>query len=162
MGAKKQVKKKALRIVLAVALIFAAYNIMWFAWSRIQYGKFSAGMEKSDFGSFVTPRYVYTDADRYDYLVKYPDYLSFTGNLSVGLPAADENVFTDALIIWPELSGGYQFGVLLYDENAIEYAIYIDPAGKALSKKDEDLVSQHRDNIRDLLIMADKKWHIYG
>ena len=152
-------KKKILKIVLALVIIFVACNIIWFAWSHIKYGKFSSGMQEGDFSNFITPRYIYTDADRYDYLVKYPDYLSFTGNLCVGMPTTEETFFTDALIIWPKVSGGYQFGALLYDEN-VEYSIYIDSEGNALSKEDEDIVSRHRDTIRNLLIIADKKWDI--
>ena len=152
-------KKKILKIVLAAVIVFAAYNAIWFAWSHVKYGKLSGGMEEGDFGSFVTPRYVYTDADRYDYLVKYPDYLTFTGNMSVGCPTTEENVFTDALIMWPEVSGGYKFGVLLY-ENDMEYAIYIDSEGNALSKEDEDIVSRHSDIIRNLFMKADERWGI--
>ncbi len=152
-------KKKVLRIVLVLVIVFVAYNIIWFTWSHIKYGKFSDGMQKGEFGNFITPRYIYTDVDRYDYLVKYPDYLTFAGNISIGLPTTEENVFTDALIIWPELSGGYQFGVLLYDDN-VEYAIYIDSEGNALSKEDTDIVSRHRDSIRNLLMIADKNWDI--
>ena len=152
-------KKKALKIILAAVIAFAVYNIAWFAWSHIKYGKLSGGMEEMEISSFVTRRYSYTDAERFDYLVKYPDYLTFTGNLSVGMPVTDENVFTDALIIWPTLSGKYNFGVLLYEEGA-EYTVYIDADGNALSKEYEDVVSRHRDQIETLLMMADHKWDI--
>lgn len=47
------------------------------------------------------------------------------------MPTTEETFFTDALIIWPKVSGGYQFGALLYDEN-VEYSIYIDSEGNAL------------------------------
>ena len=117
-------------------------------------------MEKGDFGSFVTPRYIYTDDGGYDYLVKYPEYLTFTGNMSVGSPTTEENVFTDALIIWPKVSGRYDFGVLLY-ENDMEHAIYIDSEGNALSKEDADIVSRHSESIRKLLMTADERWGIY-
>ena len=154
-------KKKILKIILAVIIVFAAFNIIWFTWSHIKYGKFSSGMEEGDFSTFITRRYIYSDADHYDYLVKYPDYLSFTGNLCVGMPSVAEEFFTDALIIWPMAGGGYELGVLLYDlENGSEYSVYIDSEGNALSKEDEDVVSQHRDNIQNLLLMADKRWHI--
>ena len=153
-------KKKIFKILLAVVIIFAAYNIIWFAWSRIKYGKLSDGMEKGDFGSFVTPRYIYTDDGGYDYLVKYPEYLTFTGNMSVGSPTTEENDFTDALIIWPKVSGRYDFGVLLY-ENDMEHAIYIDSEGNALSKEDADIVSRHSESIRKLLMTADERWGIY-
>lgn len=152
-------KKKALKIILAAVIAFAVYNIAWFAWSHIKYGKLSGGMEEMEISSFVTRRYSYTDAERFDYLVKYPDYLTFTGNLSVGMPVTDENVFTDALIIWPTLSGKYNYGVLLYEEGA-EYTVYIDADGNALSKEYEDVVSRHRDQIETLLMMADHKWNI--
>ena len=151
--------KKILKIVLALVIVFAAFNIIWFAWSRIKYGKFCGGMQEGDFSNFITRRYVYTDADGYDYLVKYPDYLSFTGNMSLGLPSTEENPFTNALIIWPKLNGEYQFGVLLYEEN-MQYAVYIDSEGNALSEEDKDIVSRHRDSIQILLLLADKKWDI--
>ena len=153
-------KKNVRKIILAVVILFAAYNMIWFAWSHITYGKLSIGMKKGDFGSFAAPRYLYTDDGGYDYLVKYPDYPTFTGNMSVGSPTTEDNVFTDALIIWPKISGGYDFGVLLY-ENDMEHAIYIDSEGNALSKEDEDIVSRHSDMIRDLLMKADKRWGIY-
>ena len=152
-------KKKILKIVLAAAIVFIAYNIIWFAWSHTKYRKYTGGMQEGDFSSFITRRYVYSDAAGYDYLVKYPDYLSFTGNMSLGLPSTEENPFTDALIIWPKFSGGYQLGVLLYEEN-VQYGIYIDSEGNALSKEDEDIVSRHSDAIRNLLIRADQRWGI--
>ena len=148
-------------IVLAAAGVFALHNVLWFAWSHIQYGKYSGGMEKAEFSNFITPRYLCTDADRYDYLVKYPGYLSFTGNMSVGLPTSDGNFFSDALIIWPKLGGGYELGALLYDEDGASYSVYIDAEGNALSKEDEDAVSRHCENIRDLLIKADQRWGIF-
>ena len=153
-------KKKVFKIILAAAIMFAAYNVVWFAWSHSKYGKLSSGMEENEFSNFVTPRYIFTDADQYDYLVKYPDYLTFTGNLSVGMPAADENPFTDALIIWPALSGSYEFGVILYEEGN-GYQVYIDADGNALSKEYEEVVSRHSDNIKNLLMMADNRWGIF-
>jgi hypothetical protein len=154
-------KRKILTIVLAAAALFALYNVLWFAWSHFTYGAFSDGMEVTDFSNFLTPHYIDTDTDRYDYLVKYPDYLSFTGNLSVGLPSTDENFFTDALILWPKAGGKYEYGVLLYDEDGSGYSVYIDSEGNALSKADEEVVSRHRENIRDLLIKADERWGIH-
>ena len=156
---RDSMKKKILKIILTAVIVFAAYNAAWFAWSHVKYSKFTGGMKQGDFSSFVTPRYVYTDADKYDYLVKYPDYLSFTGNMCVGCPSADEEIFTDALIIWPKVRGGYSFGVLLY-ENDTEYAVYIDFAGNALAKEEEAIVSRHSGNIKNLLLMADEKWDI--
>jgi len=47
------------------------------------------------------------------------------------------------------------------NENDMEYAIYIDSEGNALSKEDEDIVSRHSDSIRNLLMMADERWGIF-
>ena len=153
-------KKKVLKIILAFAIVFAVYNTVWFAWSHIKYGKLSRGMEENEFSSFVTPRYIYTDAERYDYFAKYPDYLTLTGNMSVGMPTTDEAFFTDSLIIWPTLSGKCKLGVILYEEGK-GYQVYIDADGNALTKEYEDVVLRHRDNIKNLLMMAENKWGIY-
>lgn len=153
-------KRILLKIVLAAAAVFLFFNILWFAWSHIRYGAFSGGMEAAEFSNFITPRYIYTDADRYDFLVKYPDYLTFTGNMSVGLPATGERFFTDALIIWPKAGGKYELGVLLYDEDGSGYSVYIDSEGNALAGEDEEAVSRHRENIQKLLIKADERWGI--
>ena len=154
-------RRKILKIVSIIVAVFVAYNAVWFAWSHTKYGKYTDGMEEMEISNLITPRYVYTSDDRYDYLVKYPDYLSFTGNMSVGLPASDENPFTDALIIWPTISGKYELGVLLYEEGGTEYSVYIDADGNALSEDDKDVVFRHRDAIKDLLIKADEKWSIF-
>ncbi len=154
-------KRKILRILLIIAIVFAAYNAVWFAWSRIKYGKLTDGMEKAEFSSLIVPRYIHTDDEGYDYLVKYPDYLSFSGNLYIGLPVVNENPFRDALNIWPQMSGQYELGVLLYDQDGTEHAVYIDEDGNALNEEDKDVVSHHKEAIQDLLIKADEKWKLF-
>ena len=87
-------------------------------------------------------------------------YLSFSGNMSVGLPAVNENPFRDALNIWPKINGQYELGVLLYDADGSQYAVYIDDEGNALSEEDKEAVSRHKEAIKDLLNKADEKWSI--
>lgn len=96
------------------------------------------------------PRYVYVDEDGYDYGVKYPDYLSLTGNMSVGLPAADNNPFTDFLIVWPRASGGYVCGVSL-TKGTQTYQIYINADGTAVHPEDGEITAACQDTIDDLL-----------
>ena len=148
-------KRKILRIVLLFVIVFAVYNVAWLAWSHITYGKFTDGMEEAELSSFIEPRYIYTDDDGYDYLVKYPGYLSFSGNLFVGLPTVNENPFRDALIIWPKINGQYELGVLLYDEDGTEHLVYIGADGNALAEEDKAVVSRHREAIKDLLLKAE-------
>ena len=153
-------KKRILKIVLIAVIVFAVFNAVWFAWSHITYGELSEGMEAAEFNTLFDKRYFYSDADRYDYSVKYPGYLSFTGNMSVGIPTTGDNPFTDALIIWPKLTGGYELGALLYDEDGTGYSVYIDEKGNALSEEDEEVLLRHGENIRILLAKADERWDI--
>lgn len=153
-------KKKILKIILAIVILFAVCSAVWFGWSRNKYGRYSGGMKEAPFSNFISPHYIYTDDNKYDYLVRYPDFLSLTGNLSVGLPSKKDEVFTDALIIWPKMSGEYELGVLLYDEDGTSYSVYINQEGNALSEEDGDAVSRHSDNIRELLDAADERWDI--
>ena len=153
-------KKRIIKTVLITVAVFVAYNAAWFAWSHISYGRWNEGMAEVEFSNFITPRYVCTDDDGYDFMVKYPDYLSLVGNMSVGLPSKNDNPFTDALIIWPRLIGKCQLGVLLYDDDGTGYSVYIDSNGNALYEEDRDVVSRHREAINDLLAKADEKWNI--
>lgn len=95
-------------------------------------------------------------------MVKYPDYLSFTGNIYVGLSATNENPYHDGLIAWPTLGGDFSFGVVLYEEDGTEYQVYIDSERNALSQEDEEVISRHSDNISTLFSMADEQWGILG
>ena len=72
-------KKTAIRAALCLLMLFVLSNICWFVWRAEKYGAYIEGMETNYFSTWIVPRYTYTDADGYDYGVKYPDYLSLTG-----------------------------------------------------------------------------------
>ena len=107
----------------------------------------------------LVPRYFHTDAERYDYSVKYPDYLTFTGNLCVGLPAEGDDPFTDFLVIWPKAFGGCEYGVSLREDDA-EYQIYIRADGSAVRPEDQALVDRHRQTVEALLQRAEEMWDL--
>lgn len=153
-------KKKLLRISGVILGAFILFNVFWFAWRSIKYNVYSENIEKGRLFSIITPRYTEVDDDGFDYLVKYPDYLSFTGNLSVGFPADGDNPFMDALIVWPKTGGVYEYGVLLYEENWDGYQIYIDAHGNAVDDAHVDIIIRHRVNIEQLLEKADGKWGV--
>ena len=88
-------KGKAVKAIMCLVAVFVLINIFWFVWREVKYGDYKDGMEKNDIPTWLVPRYKLHDAEGYDYGLKYPDYLSFTGNLSVGLPATADNPFTD-------------------------------------------------------------------
>ncbi len=153
-------KKKALRVILCIILVFfVLINICWYVWRASKYGPYSKGMEKNVFATWIVPRYSFTDDDGFDYGVKYPDYLSLTGNLSVGLPAADGNPFTDFLIIWPQLSGVCRYGVSLTVDD-VTYQIYIKSDGSAVSPEDSEVAVRCQETINVLLRRAEKMWNL--
>ena len=152
-------KKTVFRVILCILAIFVLMNIGWCVWRMMKYGAYSKGMEKNFFSTWIVPRYTYTDADGYDYGVKYPGYLSFTGNLSVGLPTTDEEVFTDFLIIWPKASGGYEYGVSL-SEGDMDLQIYINADGSAVYPEDGEVVVRNQETISALLRRAAEMWDL--
>ena len=125
----------------------------------MKYGSYCKGWEKNYFAAWIVPRYVHTDEDGYDYAVKYPEYLSFTGNLSVGLPADEYNPFTDFLIVWPKIFGGYEYGVSV-TKNGQGYQIYINIDGTAVHPEDSEIAAACQDTINDLLRRAKGMWNL--
>lgn len=152
-------KKKILLSIGIIAALVLVLNIAWFGWSGWKYSNYIGGMEKTIFSTFVTKRYAVTDEDGFTYAVKYPDYLSLTGNLSIGMPAEGDNPYTDALIIWPRFSGEYSYGLLLYDE-IDAYQIEIDSQGNALDHTYDSVMEQHREHIDTLLEKTEAKWEL--
>ena len=106
-------KKRIISLLFILLAIFLQLNLIWFGWRHMAYSGFAEGMTRTDMSSTLFPTFAAKDQDGFDYTVKYPDYLSLTGNLAVGFPGTEENPFTDGLIIWPKGMGGYEYGVIL-------------------------------------------------
>ena len=146
----KNKKKKRIRVLLRIAgailLGVLLYHAVWLGWRTWKYRPYTDGMEKTVFATILTPRYTKKDEDGFDFSVKYPDYLQWTGNLSVGSPADENTMFTDALIIWPLFGGGYEYGLLLYEGDA-GYQIYADENGHALNAEEDAVIARHAENV---------------
>ncbi len=155
-----KIKKSAvLKVVLGLVVFFLLINAVWFGWRTVKYGSYCRGWEKNPFAIWIVPRYVYVDDDGYDYGVKYPDYLTFSGNMSVGLPAADDNPFTDFLIVWPKVSGEFEYGVSL-TKGSQAYQVYINSDGTAVYPEDSIIAEEYQDTINDLLNRAKIMWNL--
>ncbi len=152
-------KKKALRAAAFLLAIFILINAGWYVWRLVKYGSYVEGMERNEIPEWLVPRYKHIDAEGYDYSVKYPDYLSFTGNLCVGLPAADENPFTDFLVIWPKVFGGYEYGVSVSADGQA-YQIYVDSDGSAVDPAYNEIADSYQEEIDDLLHRAQEMWDL--
>ena len=152
-------KRAALRIVLCFLALFILVNAAWFIWRTVRYGAYCEGMEKNEVATWIVPRYVHADADGFDYGVKYPDYLSLTGNLSVGWPAESDDPFTDGLIIWPKAFGGYEYGVMFREGNQW-LQIYIRADGSAADPEDSEVAAHYQEKIAELLRRAEEMWDL--
>jgi hypothetical protein len=148
-----------LKAVLGLVVLFLLINAGWFGWRMVKYDSYCRGWKKNPFATWIVPRYVYVDEEGYDYGVKYPDYLTFTGNMSVELPSADDNPFTDFLVVWPKVSGRVEYGVSLTKGSQV-YQVYINADGTAVYPEDIKMVEEYQDTINDLLSRAKRMWDL--
>lgn len=108
------------------------------------------------------PTYAGKDQGGFDYTVKYPDYLSLTGNLAVCFPGTDEDPFTDGLIIWPKALVGYEYGVMLNsrEDDGSGYMFYIYAEGNAVDGEYQPVAEAYREVIRELMERAQNTWNL--
>lgn len=155
-------KKSVMTGLLVLLCAFLLLNLLWFGWRHLAYSGFAEGMTRTETSSALFPTYAAKDEGGFDYTVKYPDYLSLTGNLAVGFPGTDENPFTDGLILWQKLSGGYEYGVILNSRETDDtgYMFYIDAQGRALDAEYEEFAEKYQDVIAELLERAESVWQL--
>lgn len=163
---KGEVKKSriVLLIIAIIVLLFIIINLAWYIRRNAVYGKFTdENMEETVFSTFIVPNYLDVDSDGIEFYIKYPDYLSLTGNLTVGRPEEGEDMNPNNLIIWPKFGGGYTYGYLVI-ENDEMYQIYIDSEGNAIYPDEEvnAVLERHKDDIRLFFDKAEERWGIAG
>lgn len=146
-------------IMLIILLSFILINIIWFSYSRIKYSNYIKGMDKNTFYTFIVPKYYKNDIDNFTYSVKYPDYLSLTGNLALSIPSKGNDYYQNSIIIWPKINGKYDYGVIIYD-NENQYMIETDENGRALDSKYDNIISNHKENINILFKKAQENWNL--
>lgn len=143
--------KKLYITVTVIILLFGVYNIIWYFTTQSKYDNFSKKMDEVVKNS----SYVLNTGDEYVYNVKYPDYLTFTGNLGV---SDEKNEIS--LIIWPSLFNGeneYRLRIIDEDES---YEIVVDKDMKAEDSESEDIINKYQNEIQILFHKADEKWGI--
>ena len=149
-----KILKWILKILLALVLAWILISLAWFGWSRKTYSKFTGGMVQNELSNFIVPRY-YTDDDDYTYFVKFPYYMSLTGNLAV--TSKDEESGVAALLIWPKLNGEREYGLII-NEGSVQYQIYNDSSGKAVDREYEDIVERHNEEVVKIIKAAEAMW----
>lgn len=143
-------KKTKIIIIICVSVIalFGLYNFIWYKWKCNKYEQYTEGMEE-----FVeNMSYIYTSDDSYDYNVKLPEYLTYTGNLCVAVPGG-----RCALIIWPKVTDGYTYGVQIEKDGMI-YSIMLNDDFTAEDGRFDEIINEYTDTINELRKRADDMW----
>lgn len=152
---KGMIIKKAFLIALAVFTLWLLVSVVWLAWSRTTYSKYCDGMIPNEFSNIIVPRYYTVDSD-YTYLVKYPDYLSLTGNL--GITANDTSKNVAGFLIWPPRWGNKtEYGIII-NEDQVNYRIYTDNNGNPIDAKYQDIVNRYADEVDKIVQAANAMW----
>ncbi|WPP41126.1 hypothetical protein SK066_21615 [Paenibacillus hunanensis] len=149
---KSASKKKTITIILvSIVILFILWNLVWFGFNYIKYNNFVGALPETSTGNHILVK------DGYTYGVKTPDYLSFTGNLSISNSSKGE-----LLIIWPLPFGGYQYGFRL-QENGNVYELNLDENMNLVGEQNEsDLkaVTENKQTIQSLYNKAKAIWDL--
>ena len=144
-----KIKKK--KILIFIIFIFVTLNISWFSITSIKYKRFTDVVPKNEHGVYALYK------DGYSYSVKKPDYLHYTGNLSIVNNESGYN-----LILWPLLSGKYEYGLIIVD-NEMGYEIYVDENMKPIDKDDlfyAQLIEENKAAIEEIFSKANEMWNL--
>lgn len=166
---------------LKLLVLLTAFALLFTVWYLTAYRPYDAYVEalRAQPGFQEDPGFPEcgVDGEGYTCNVARPGFLSWTGNLGIGLPSltletGEEMVFTDSLLIWPRTTGDPELGVMLYEYDfredgvtcasrqlyitaAGEYRPYGDPADDTAN---EALLEEHRENVEALLARAREIW----
>lgn len=145
-----------LLVIFALIVSFLVASTVWKIWRDHKYEPFIEGMKYARSSDGIVPRYA-IKLNGNIYYVKYPDFLSITGNLAIK-PA--DNSALDSLLIWPQIDGSYKYGVILKD-GGMNYQVYINQSGDtALYEEDQWLVDTHKAIIQQYLALANAMWDL--
>ncbi|MEG2289307.1 MAG: hypothetical protein RSA29_04020 [Clostridium sp.] len=140
------------RIIIFILVAFIILNASWFLIISVKYNKYVKDLPKFDLSSYGAKK-----EDGYNYHVKKPDYLHYTGNLAISNSEKGE-----FLIIWPLLSGGYKYSITIQD-NGVSYYIYVDENMNPVEKDDTDssrIFQEHKASFESLLSKANEMWQL--
>ena len=173
-------RRRGLKLLAVLLTVFALLSAVWYFTAYRTYDAYVSALRAQP-GWREDPAFPAcgVDGEGYACNVARPGFLSWTGNLGVGLPAlalenGEEVGFTDALLIWPRLFGEPEMGVILYEYdfqadgvNCTGRQMYITPEGEYLPYGDgaedaanEALLAERRENVETLLSRAGEIWNI--
>lgn len=186
MKEKISVAKKLIIVASIIVFIFAVINLSWLLLVKVPYNRYAGKLEiiyDEDYGEEGEPGIRYQkEIDGYKYDSSMPDYLCFSGVLSVGsidgsvvnMDGNGEIVGSNGLditiFIWPGVFGKCEYGVDFYDEAAdIWEQVMIDsdinylPEDKGnveVIEYIEGLISENYEEINKMLTGAKQLWDL--
>lgn len=144
---KEFVKRhKILSCICGLLVLFIFVNGFWLLYTYQKYTPLSQGMQED-----VKFQSYHVVENEHIFNVKYPNYLSFTGNVAVATP--DEKT---ALIIWAGLFGN-EYGIQI-DEDGIRNEIMVDADKRAKNPLHQEMLDKHRKETDIVFDRAKTKW----
>lgn len=144
------IKINGKRIFLFIILGFIILNLSWLLITTVKYNKFVKAVPKNEHNVYSMNK-----EDGYSYHVKKPNYLHYTGNLTVSNHEKGE-----LLIIWPLMSGGYKYGFRLQEDGGA-FEAYVDENMDPIYKDDGysvQVIKEHKNELQALFSRADEMW----
>ncbi len=166
--------KFIIALIIAAAAIFAVYNVVWLVFAHAKYYNYQKAVGYDE----ELKRYYYRDQDDYVFSVRHPNYLSFSGNLSItpvitGEDSAAAQDIRVHLTIWPSAFGDdYEFNVTIQlpdkdnAESETKYNSYnftLDGDQKpinSLSSEEQEVLESNRASIDLIYKKARDMWGI--
>lgn len=141
-------------IIIIIIILFGLYNIFWYQVVYPKYDKYSESMVKSFSSTNIFSNNTYDcPKDGYAYLVRYPEYLRYTGSLFIG--TIDNKV---GLLICPEIFGkDNEYGITIQDEQN-NYQVMVNRNMIPIYRKDAVILGKYKKVINELLIKAHEEW----
>lgn len=141
----KSKRKKGIKAIIIVVILFVLFNILWFANYGYVYFKYASKVEYYE----VTETYHETDQETgVTYAITFPSYPSFTSNVFLNTSNGD-------FIIYPKLFGGCE---ICYTNDNNEMSVWFDEDMQLIEKYSDGTIDENREDIERLLDLAYDKW----
>ena len=177
---RARLRRRGLKLLAVLLAAFALLSAVWYFTAYRPYDAYVEGLRTQP-GWREDPGFPEcgVDGEGYTCNVARPGFLSWTGNLGIGLPcpvleSGEEIWFTDALVIWTHMLGEPELGVILYEYDFQEegvsctgHQLYITPSGEYIPYGDteedaanEAVLEARREHVDQLLARSREIWGI--
>ena len=139
------------KIFVVILALFLVWNVSWLLITTIKYKGFVEKVPENEHGNYIHRE------EGYLYNVRKPEYLRFKGHLFVSAPN------TKHVMIWPLLTGGYEYGFTLpVEEKNGSHTFYFNEKMELLQPENNEgiEIENYMDDIEDLLSKANEMWEL--